>query len=804
MFLPEFSPQAVQIHAESLPMVAIVPDVGEEMFLVDEVSTKTIRERAQKGARWIEITIFAAFIVVAAGLWAFAFAATSNNPSNEGLITPNDVNMGSLLFPSKETGYYVEAPRLKTDVHFDISGPIIRARVTQRFTNPSKGWVEGTYVFPLPDDSAVDTLRMQIGDRFIEGIVKPRLEAQKIYEEAKSEGKKAALLEEQRPNIFTNQVANIGPGETIVIQIEYQQAVRQSSGVFSFRFPMVVAPRYNPQPVVQSVDLNSNTGYAVSDDVVPNREKIEAPVLDPRENAKINPVNLTIDLKPGFPLAEVTSPYHKIKVTKSSEDMAAVNLETDEVPADKDFELSWKAANGATPKAGLFKESLGGKTYLMAFITPPSTGDDNAPAPKREVIFVIDNSGSMAGPSMEQAKQSLSLAISKLGPNDRFNVIRFDDTMTVFFPAPVDANETNRQQAMGYVNGLTADGGTEMLPALEAALRNQGPIARGAIRQVVFLTDGAIGNEEQLFKEIERSRGDARVFTVGIGSAPNSFFMDKAAEIGRGTYTHIGSEQQVAERMGELFTKLENPVMTDIAATFENAKAEDITPNPVPDLYNGEPVLLTAEVTGKPDGKLQIIGKTGDKPWRVEMDVAQAADGTGISKLWARRKISDLEAEGWRFGDPAILDKKIEDVAMAHHLVSRVTSLVAVDVTRSRPTGEPLDQTKVPLNLPEGWDFDKIYGEQVPANMPIHEREAVNTKLKQFAMATAGKMAAAPTAKAASIVAADVKAVDLPAGSTTADLQIWVGLVLILMSGFGAVMLLRLPRRTQIRIGART
>jgi Ca-activated chloride channel family protein len=773
------------------------------MFLVDEVSTKAIRERARKGARWIEIGILAVFIVVAAGLWAAAFAATGSNPARQGLVTPNDINMGSLLFPSKEAGYYVEAPRLKTDVHFDISGPILRARVTQRFTNPSKGWVEGTYVFPLPDDSAVDTLRMQIGDRFIEGMVKPRLEAQKIYEEAKSQGKKAALLEEQRPNIFTNQVANIGPGETIVIQIEYQQAVHQSSGVFSFRFPMVVAPRYNPQPVVQTVDLNSNTGYAVSDDVVPNREKIQAPVLDPRENAKINPVNLTIDLKAGFPLAEVTSPFHKINVTRSSQDMADVSLATDEIPADKDFELSWKAVDGATPKAGLFKESLGGKTYLMAFVTPPSTAVDKAPAPKREVIFVIDNSGSMAGPSMDQAKASLALAISKLGPDDRFNVIRFDDTMTVFFPAPVAADEISRDRAIRYVNGLTADGGTEMLPALQAALRSQGPIASGAIRQVVFLTDGAIGNEEQLFKEIERSRGDARVFTVGIGSAPNSFFMDKAAEIGRGTYTHIGSEQQVAERMGELFTKLQSPVMTDISATFENARAEDITPNPVPDLYRGEPVLLTAEITGKADGKLLIIGKTAGQPWRVEMDVAQAADGTGISKLWARRKISDLEAEGWRFGDAAILDKKIEDVAMAHHLVSRVTSLVAVDVTRSRPAGETLDQTRLPLNLPEGWDFDKVFGERHPVDMPVHEREAMDTRLKQFAMATASKMAAAPTAKAAGIVAADVKAIDLPAGATTADMQIWVGLALILLSGIGAVVMLRLPRRAPIRFRGR-
>ncbi|MDB5525317.1 MAG: hypothetical protein JWM58_3080 [Rhizobium sp.] len=757
------------------------------MFLNDEISTSTIRARRHFGVFWIAVTALAAFLLLTVGLLASAFAAA--NPSSQGLVTPNDVNMGSLLFPSKQAGYYVEAPRLATDVRFDVSGPILRARVTQRFTNPSKGWVEGTYVFPLPEDSAVDVLKMQIGDRFIEGKVKPRLEAQKIYEEAKAQGKKAALLEEQRPNIFTNQVANIGPGETIVIQIEYQQAVHQSSGVFSFRFPMVVAPRYNPQPVVQTVDLNSNTGYAVSDDaVVPNREKIGAPVLDPRENARINPVTLTVDLKAGFPLSEVTSPFHKINITKASDDIASVSLSTDAVPADKDFELSWKAANGAAPKAGLFKESLAGKTYLMAFVTPPSVAQSNVPKPKREVVFVLDNSGSMGGESIKQAKASLALAISKLQPGDRFNVIRFDDTMTIFFPGLVDGSKENVDRAMAYVNGLTADGGTEMLPALQAALRDQGPVATGAIRQVVFLTDGAIGNEEQLFKAIEANRGNARVFTVGIGSAPNSFFMAKAAEIGRGTYTHIGSETQVAERMGELFDKLESPVMTDIAATFENAKAEDITPNPIPDLYAGEPVLLTAEIDGAPTGKLLIMGKTGDQPWRVEMNVGDAATGEGLSKLWARRKISDLEAQGWKIGDPAVLDKQIETVAMAHHLVSSVTSLVAVDVTPSRPTNEGLDKTRLPLNLPDGWDFDKVFGEQAPVDMPVREREAMKAKQDQFASLTAARMAAAPTAKAAGLVAADVKAVDLPGAATLADLQIWIGLILSALAGLGLVL----------------
>ncbi|HEV7305529.1 MAG TPA: marine proteobacterial sortase target protein [Ensifer sp.] len=733
---------------------------------------------------YLAVAALAACILMVIGLMTQASAETTSAKPQQlaGFVCPNDVGTGALLFPSKEPGYFVEAPRLATDVQIDVNGPIMRTRVTQRFQNPSKGWVEGTYVFPLPEDSAVDTLKMQIGDRFIEGEIKARQEAKEIYEQAKAEGKKASLLEQQRPNIFTNQVANIGPGETVVVQIEYQSAVRQSNGIYSLRFPTVVAHRYNPQPIVQTVDLDSRTGYAVNDPV-PDRDQIEAPVLDPKENARINPVTLTVNLKAGFPLGEVKSGYHDVDIANLDDLSRRVTLKGESVPADRDFELTWKAIEGKSPYAGLFRETVGGKTYLLSFVTPPAAATEADAKPvKREIVFVIDNSGSMAGPSMEQAKESLALAISRLRPEDRFNVIRFDDTMSVHFPSLVDATPDRREDAIAYVRALTADGGTEMLPALEAALGTQGPVAPGALRQVVFLTDGAIGNETQLFDEIQKNRGDARVFTVGIGSAPNSHFMTKAAEYGRGTFTLIGSESEVAARMGELFTKLESPAMTDISATFDGASASDITPNPMPDLYRGEPVVLTAELDGTaPEGKLQILGKAGDQPWRVEMDIAKASDGQGIAKLWARRKIDDLEASASTIADPATLDKRIETVALAHHLVSRVTSLVAVDAAPSRPAGETLSETALPLNLPAGWDFGKVFGEAPADKSPgtVDERDAALESRTKLAMQTADRMLAAPTARAASLIADVNNQVSLPQTATEADRQILIGLMLL-------------------------
>ncbi|WP_434732839.1 marine proteobacterial sortase target protein [Rhizobium sp. YTUHZ044] len=766
------------------------------MFLEDEFAIGRMRMRRISISCLVAVTAFVACIAAMLGLASAARAETRQASGQlAALLRPNDVNSGSLLFPSKEPGFYVEAPRLKTDVAIAVSGPIARVKVTQRFQNPSQGWVEGTYVFPLPDNSAVDALKMQIGERFIEGQIKPRQEAREIYEQAKAEGKKTALLEQQRPNIFTNQVANIGPGEEIVVQIEYQQTVHQSGGEFSLRFPMVVAPRYNPAPIVQTVEFNNGAGFATPRDPVENREKIEAPVLDPRENAKINPISLTVNLKAGFPLSGVKSSFHDVDIREDGDQARTISLKGDAVPADKDFELTWKAAPGKTPGAGLFREAIDGKTYLLAFVTPPTAPDAAAPA-KREVVFVIDNSGSMSGQSIEQARQSLALAISRLNPDDRFNVIRFDDTMTDYFNGLVAATPDNREKAIAYVRSLNADGGTEMLPALEDALRNQGPVATGALRQVVFLTDGAIGNEKQLFQEITANHGDARVFTVGIGSAPNTYFMTKAAEVGRGTFTQIGSTDQVASRMSELFAKLQNPAMTDIAATFEGIEAEDITPNPMPDLYSGEPVVLTAELPQeKPTGKLQIVGKTGNQPWRVEMDIANAADGNGISKLWARRKIDDFEARAYERQDPAALDKDIETVALAHHLVSRVTSLVAVDVTPSRPATEPLGSTKLPLNLPEGWDFGKVFGENaVPsggaerhgAATPVGRAEPQRTAAAPQDLTAspeiANLMAAAPTAKAAMLIAQKSSTVNLPQTATRADEQIMRGLTMLLLA----------------------
>src|SRR5215475_5235756 len=597
-------------------------------------------------SRKMRIALFFLVEIVAALLIGFAALFLSFEPvwSAEGplaAIKPADARTGSLLLKTDDG--YADATRLGIDVDITVSGPTVRARVTQVFRNPTSDWMEATYVYPLPPGGAVDTLKMVVGDRVIVGDIKERQQARAVYEQAKANGQRAALTEQERPNIFTNSIANIGPGETVLVQIEYQEPVQQNGNEFSLRVPLVIGPRYNPAPVIQSVDMRSDGGGwgATTSDPVPDRDRITPPVLDPASNPKVNPTSITVHLKAGFPLGEVKSHHHPVKITSPDETTRVITLAQELEPADRDFELTWKPAAAKAPSIGLFREHVGNADYLLAFVTPPSVEQAEKKPLPREVVFVIDNSGSMGGTSIAQAKASLLYALRRLQPNDRFNVIRFDDTMDAVFPASVPADSEHIGTATAFVDALQARGGTEMVPAMRAALTDTAGGDGTFVRQVVFLTDGAIGNEQQLFETIAAMRGRSRVFMVGIGSAPNTFLMTRAAEIGRGAFTHIGSVDQVEERMRGLFAKLENPAVTGLTATFSEAKA-DLTPAMIPDVYRDEPLVLAAKLD-RLAGSVAIKGRIGDRPWSITLPLANAAEGKGLSKLWARRKINDAE-----------------------------------------------------------------------------------------------------------------------------------------------------------------
>ncbi len=672
------------------------------------------------------------------------------------LVTPSEMKTGALLVKTQKG--YIEATRLKTDIDVEVSGPTARARITQEFRNPTDHWIEGVYVYPLPEGGAVDTMKMVIGTRVIVADIAERQKARAVYEAARAAGQTAALTEQQRPNIFTNSVANIGPGESVVVQVEYQEPVHQSGGQFSLRVPLVVAPRYNPAPVAQQADFSQDGSGWGRSDPVPDRAAIDPPVRDPRAGATGNDVTLAVHLDAGFPVGDVRSATHAVKIDAPSADTRTVTLEDAVVPADRDFELTWRPTPSKTPSVGLFREHVGPDDYLLAFVTPPVLQGAAKPQP-RDVTFVIDNSGSMEGTSIRGAKASLLYGLDHLHPGDRFNVIRFDDTMTELFPETVPADDAHLAQARSFVASLEARGGTEMLPPMTAALTDDHPAETDRLRQVIFLTDGEIGNEQQIFDTIARMRGRSRLFMVGIGSAPNGYLMTRAAEIGRGSYTAIPTVDLVQERMQALVQKLESPAVTDLAATF-SVPGADMTPAVLPDLYRGEPLILAAKLGG-PGGTLDITGKIGDAPWHVTLPVEKAATGAGLSKVWARRKIDDAEvARTMGRISQGEADRVVLGLALDHHLVTRLTSLVAVDRTPHRPAGVPLTRADVPLDLPAGWDFDRVFG----PDGETHDRP----RLDHADLATDKLAEAAP-----------VQGIVLPKTATDAELRLIAGLLLL-------------------------
>jgi Ca-activated chloride channel family protein len=743
------------------------------MTTYDEIRTGS-RYRLSRKMRILLFFLVEGVAALVVGFAALFFSFepgwSAENPQ-AAVLRPGDARSGSLLLKIEDG--YADAVRLGIDVDITVWGPTIRARVTQIFRNPTQNWVEATYVYPLPSGGAVDTLKMVVGDRVVVGDIKERQQARAVYEQAKQNGQKAALTEQERPNIFTNSVANIGPGETVLVQIEYQEPVQQSGNEFSLRVPMVVGPRYNPQPVIQSVDLRADGGGwgSATTDPVPDRVRISSTVLDPAQSAPVNPTNITVRLQAGFPLGDVKSHHHAVKIDSPDSATRIIKLAEGVVPADRDFELTWKPAAEKAPSVGLFREHVGNADYLLAFVTPPSVERAEKKQFAREVIFVIDNSGSMGGTSIIQAKASLLYALGRLQPTDRFNVIRFDDTMDVLFPASVPADAGHISNATSFVSALQARGGTEMVPAMRAALSDVSGDAN-YVRQVVFLTDGEIGNEQQLFETISALRGRSRIFMVGIGSAPNTYLMTRAAELGRGTFTHIGSVEQVEERMRGLFSKLENPAVTNLTAKFSDAAA-DLTPAAIPDVYRDEPLVLAAKLD-KLQGSVEIKGRVGDRPWVVTLPLANAAEGKGLSKLWARRKISDAEvARTTRQENPEDADKTILARALEHQLVTRLTSLVAVDKTPSRPDGEALKLSELPLNLAAGWDFAKVFGErpQLPVAPTERRAEAGDARVQVAALK-----------RPSPVVMTAPATIQLPKTATDSGLKMIAGSILLMLS----------------------
>lgn len=649
-----------------------------------------------------------------------------NAQASEQDLVPYDaqapIQQGELVLQN-QAGDMFWAPLLETDVVIAVSGLTANVVLKQSFSNNSQDWMEGRYQFPLPERAAVHRMVMLVGERRIVGKIKEKREAKKIYQAAKRAGKRASLVSQQRPNMFTNKVANIAPGETISVEIHYVETLKYDHGEFSLRFPTTFTPRYLPPfQGRQSVQASAlSTLRATNEDETPVSVEASQPktmgvdpetgwlsstektddYLDVRPAMVLSnqaaPLTLSAKIDAGFPLEYIHSLYHPI-ARKFEEGIYHINFQQQSEPMNRDIVLRWKPALAKRINAAVFKETQNNEDYHLLMLLPNVDAAQTQRLP-REVVFVIDTSGSMSGVSMRQAKAALLAGLRRLHAGDRFNIVEFDSNARKLFSDSVNFDAATMAQATAYIQRLQADGGTNIANALTLALGGEADSAY--VRQVVFITDGSVGNEEALFNQIVRDIGNSRLFTVGIGSAPNSHFMRDAAEMGRGSFTHIGDINDVQAEMANLFSKLENPVLGNISLDWGGVQPE-VFPKQLPDLYLSEPlVLYVKSPENSLSGTLQARGAFAGEQWAQSLPLHVNKQEAGVAKQWARQKIHALMSPR---NTLSAEDKKraVTDVALQHQLLSRYTSFVAVEEVVARPQQMPLKSGAIPNAMPKG------------------------------------------------------------------------------------------------------
>jgi Ca-activated chloride channel family protein len=569
------------------------------------------------------------------------------------------------------------AVALDTDIQVEITGLMARVEVTQVFQNTGTSWKEALYRYPLPVEAAVDRMRIHVGDRILEGEIQEKEEARRRYRQAKSSGRVASLVEQQRSNQFETRLANIGPGDTIRVVISFLARVGFRDGSFSLRLPMTFTPRWED----------------VGADFIRDLPETNTPTLASTQSSDHH-LTIDVDLQSGMPLISIESRYHDVAIHPSLAGYR-VYLADPDTRTDRTFELNWVPEFGSVPLSTISTFDDGTDVYALLMLAPPLA---EAIIPQdREVVFVIDTSGSMEGVSMVQAQAALKLGLRFLGPEDLFNLVRFSSDSEQLFSESVPPYPAYLEEAVEFIDQLSANGGTVMAPALEMAMNL--PEHNGLLRQIVFVTDGSVGNEHELLLQIGEDLRHSRLFTVSIGTAPNEWFMRKSAEIGRGSHTHIGRLSDVEEQMTSLWSRIENPAIQNVCVDW--GMDAEFYPEVIPDLYAGEPLWLYARLPGGPR-EVMVCGELDDVLWEMESRPLPSPGNNSLATMWARSKVEALEDSRIFGTDPQLIREDVLDLALEYGLLTRYTSLVAVDKTPSRSDSEDLESDSIPSLLPAG------------------------------------------------------------------------------------------------------
>ncbi len=603
---------------------------------------------------------------------------------------------GTLITVAPGQSTPVAIPLKHTDVQASITGPLSAVQVTQQFHNPYDSKIEASYVFPLPEDAAVSEFVMVIGDRQIRGIVREREEAQQIYAAARAQGHTASLLTQERPNIFTQKVANIEPGKAIDIQITYLGPLDYIDGGFEFVFPMVVGPRFNPAGTTDGVGAAPRGQGGVSG------QSTEVQYLRPTERSGHDiAVNVTIDA--GVEIEAIKSGSHVIETKRTSPSTATVALAAlDRVP-NKDFVLRVEVA-GDTIKSGVIacRDERGG--FFSMLIVPPKDLASLARGPV-EMVYVLDASGSMNGTPIAQAKGAITRSLQTLQPGDTFQLINFASSTSVFGSYPVEANAANIRRAVQHLDQIQGEGGTHMLPGVRAALGF--PHDSERLRFVVFLTDGFIGNEGDILKAVHKERATSRIFSFGVGSSPNRWLMDAMAALGNGFVNYLSHTDSSQQVMDDFMQRIAHAALHDVQLDFSHARVSEVYPSVIPDVFIGRPVMVFGRFEGELPDEVTIRGRAGGKAVTLSAPVTKVHEGLASRALvpvWARAKITELSLRGLWQGD-ADAPAAIRQVALDYGLMSAHTAFVAVDSSR-RTEGDFGTTVIVPVPVPEGVRYE--------------------------------------------------------------------------------------------------
>lgn len=648
----------------------------KNLQLIDYQNSTYYRQQSKKRRyKWLKYSLILLLIIIVS-LVLVPFAQSNPLYVKEQLQTDNVFIHGpALIFEHPNKAIRATLP-IDIQTNIEINGLVAYVEINQTFINPYAIALEGKYQFPLPENSAVKRLIIKMDDKEIIGEIMEKKAAKVLYQKVKKQGRKASLVEQHRPNLFTNKIANIPAQSSVVVTLKFIMPISFSNGKFTLRLPLAFTQRYQPKSTSHSPEHSYKQwpeSFNVSDPNSPNTRSRSVA----RSQSSIN-----IQLNSGIPITSIFSDSHKIKSRALNSDQNAYFITLDKTPAvsSKSVDLSWQLLASNQPQMSSFTEEILGEHYTLLTFFPPKT--EVAKVIARDIIFIIDTSGSMQGGSMEQAKASLQLALLQLNNKDSFNVIAFDDDTELLFPITQMASEQNINKAQLFIDNLNADGGTEMYRPLSNALMMKKNEAQSikAIRQIIFITDGAIANEFELMQLLNTAQGNFRLYTVGIGAAPNGYFMKKAAQFGRGSYVFIQNNNEVQQKMTHFMTKISQPAISNINLTLESQVLQqvEVYPKKIPDLYFGEPLQIALK-SQFPITSVQLTGDTASTPWYQSLMIDDRESSKGISSLWARRKMESLLDSLVIGANKEKVKAQVIATSLTHQIISPYTSFIAVE-----------------------------------------------------------------------------------------------------------------------------